>query len=309
MPESGPKRVFIIHGHDKAAHSTLSKFIKSLGLTELVFERVADEFDDPNPFIAEVVMKGIEIADAVIALFTPDEQAALYSPVTAEAPGRDEARWQPRPNVIFEAGVALGLAPERTILVTLGSDIHLFSDLSGKHFIDLTKDAAKERLRRKLCRVLKINDFETRPNWTAASVSGDFHACLQKRWEYFDELDELEKELRDTTVYGKKKTLFDIIHSIALANPGAKWENWTSENFMDEVFQHLKYQDDPSDSTYYYLIITGFLTFKEIQTWWSPRCHDGYENCEEYFANSVEFSKLTARGVSLLYKIQRLAGV
>lgn len=307
MPESGSKRIFIIHGHDKAAHATLRKFIKSLGLTELAFEKVADEFDDPNPFIAEVVMKGIDIADAVIALFTPDERAALYPPDAAEASANNEARWQPRPNVIFEAGVALGLAPERTILVTLGSDIRLFSDLSGKHFIDLTSPTAKERLRRKLSRVLKI-DFQTRQNWIVPSVSGDFEACLRRRWEYYDELDDLEKELRDTAVYGKKKSLFDIVQSVAMSNLGTKWEKWTSENFMDEVYKILKYRDDSADSTYYYLIITGFLTFKEIEPWWSPRCHEGYENCEEFFANSVEFSKLTTRAVNLLYKIQRLAG-
>jgi Predicted nucleotide-binding protein containing TIR-like domain len=306
MPESAPKRIFIIYGHDQAAYATLRKFIKSLGLTELAFERVADEFDDPNPFIAEVVMKGIDIADAVIALFTPDERAALYSPDTADA-ANSEARWQPRPNVIFEAGVALGLAPERTILVTLGSDIRLFSDLSGKHFIDLTGSGAKERLRRKLSRVLKV-DFQTKPNWLVASVSGDFEACLRKRWEYYDELDDLEKELRNTAPYGKKKSLFDIVQSVAVANLGTKWEKWTSEDFMDEVYQTLKYSNDSADSTYYYLIITGFLTFKEIEQWWAPRCHDGYENCEEFFANSVEFSKLTTRAVNLLYKIQRLAG-
>jgi len=300
-----PKRVFIIYGRDIEAHRELVKFITSLGLKELPFENVADELG-PNPFIADIVRSGINKADAVIALFTPDEHASLYSPETGVAQGSDEARWQARPNVIFEAGVALGIAEEKTILVTLGGDIRLFSDLAGMHFIDLTSVKAKERLKNRLGRIL--GKLRPKLNWMKPSISGDFKACFRRRWDYHDELEELEKELRDTAVYGKQKSLFNIVETIALANPGADWEHWTSENFMDEVFKGLRYNEDSSDSAYYYLIITGFITFKEIEPWWAPRCHEGYEKCEEFFANSVEFSKLTSRGVSLLYKIQRLAG-
>lgn len=51
---------------------------------------------------------------------------------------------QPRPNVIFEAGLALGRHPGKTLLIQVGS-IRGFSDIAGKHLVRLTDDVAKKK--------------------------------------------------------------------------------------------------------------------------------------------------------------------
>ncbi len=304
MPRTPAKQIFIIHGHDAPALDTLIRFIKSLGLKHLAFEKVADDLDDANPFIADVVRAGIERADAVLALFTPDEQAALYSSESRNLPGRDKTRWQARPNVIFEAGVALGIAEKKTILVTLGSNIGLFSDISGMHFIDLTTPNAKERLRRRLSRVLGTT---LKPNRSWRKTSNEFQACLRKRWEHYDELEELESELRNTAVYGLKRSLFDVVQGIALVNRGTSWEKWTSDEFTRAICKKYDHkQGESANSAYYYLIVNGFLAFNDIDPWWEPRCGEG-DKCNDYWENSVKFSRLTPRAIRLLYKIQRLA--
>jgi predicted nucleotide-binding protein len=62
-------------------------------------------------------------------------------------------------NVIFEAGIALGAHPEKTLLIEVG-DVRRISDIAGMHIPRLTNDAASrkelaERLRKKL--KLKVN--------------------------------------------------------------------------------------------------------------------------------------------------------
>jgi predicted nucleotide-binding protein len=87
----------------------------------------------------------MQYAQAIIVLFTGDDQARLRDEFLS---GNDpvyerETTPQSRPNVIFEAGLALGKYPERTILVQIGT-IRPFSDLAGRHLIRL-KNTSKSR--------------------------------------------------------------------------------------------------------------------------------------------------------------------
>lgn len=66
---------------------------------------------------------------------------------------------QSRLNVIFEAGIALGAHPEKTLLIEVGH-VRNISDIAGMHIPRLTNDATSrkelaERLRKKL--KLKVN--------------------------------------------------------------------------------------------------------------------------------------------------------
>jgi predicted acylesterase/phospholipase RssA len=127
----GPQRVFIIHGRNLAAVEQLSRFLRALGLEPWHFEEVSRELGG-NPFVGDVVGRGLQQAKVVIALFTPDERATLQKKYYAhDDRERDRRRSQSRPNVFVETGMALARAPERTIMVVAG-DVELPSDFGGR---------------------------------------------------------------------------------------------------------------------------------------------------------------------------------
>ena len=74
--------------------------------------------------------------------------------------------------------MAYGMAPQRTVLVTLGDDVALFSDVVGVHVVRLNNSVAnRSKLRQKLigvgCKVDERADI-----WTDAARSGDFDKCI-----------------------------------------------------------------------------------------------------------------------------------
>ncbi len=91
--------------------------------------------------------------------------------------GRDERRaegklaGQPRPNALFEAGLALGRHPEKTLLVQVGK-VRGFSDIAGRHLARLTIDAPRRndvanRLERLGCIINRRgDDWMTEGNFT-----------------------------------------------------------------------------------------------------------------------------------------------
>jgi len=86
----------------------------------------------------------------VVVVLTGDEEVQLRAPFRQE--GKDEARVdrQSRPNVFFEGGLAFAKHPDRTLLVQIGTH-RSFSDIAGRHVIDLTGDAeSREDVRTRL---------------------------------------------------------------------------------------------------------------------------------------------------------------
>ena len=76
---------------------------------------------------------------------TPDEVAQLRDGLGASEDTTDvQPGLQPRPNVLFEAGMALGRDPERTVIVKLGK-VRQFSDIAGRHVVQLRDDAASRK--------------------------------------------------------------------------------------------------------------------------------------------------------------------
>lgn len=127
------KSVFLIHGRDLECTDDVRRLLETAGLEVSTFDDVGASLKSGAPFVGEVVQVGVDGCDAVIALFTPDELAALGSSFRRDQDEpTDRLRWQARPNVIFEAGLALGLNAKGTVLVTVGSDVSLFSDLEGR---------------------------------------------------------------------------------------------------------------------------------------------------------------------------------
>jgi predicted nucleotide-binding protein len=131
-----PELVFVIHG--RQLHGEFHVFLRSLGLQPLEWSEAKRRTKKTNPYTWEIVDLALREAGAIVALFTPDDEARLREDLwdPNENSAEKEFLSQPRQNVLFEAGSAHGRSPERTVLVRIGSHRPM-SDLAGHHIIQL----------------------------------------------------------------------------------------------------------------------------------------------------------------------------
>ena len=138
------KKVFIIHGRNVRAAGEMANFVRALGLNPIAFNELRANMGG-TPNIADIVTRGMDRAQGVIALFTGDEWSELRPELKGEHDKpHDVARWQSRPNVIFEAGMAFGRDRKRVVFVVLG-DAELFTDVAGIHVLRLSSNPAGDR--------------------------------------------------------------------------------------------------------------------------------------------------------------------
>ena len=95
---------------------------------------------------------------------TGDDEARLRMPFrgAAEPPHESQLTPQPRPNVLFEAGLALGLHPDRVVFVQVGH-LRPLSDLAGRHYLRFEDNSTfRSELRQRLitagCEVKETGD-------------------------------------------------------------------------------------------------------------------------------------------------------
>jgi hypothetical protein len=174
---SDPSRVFIVFGRNYKAYNAIRLFIQSLGLSPLGFDEVRNDLGG-SPFVGDIIEAGMRRAQAVVVLFTPDEYAALRPSLAGAHDKPDDlARWQSRPNVLFEAGMALMADQKRTILTVLG-DVPIASDMQGRHFLRIGNDTdSRAKLRDALSAVGCMIDQKV-TNWHNVGIAGDFDACI-----------------------------------------------------------------------------------------------------------------------------------
>jgi predicted nucleotide-binding protein len=131
-----PDLVFVIHGRQLIGD--FHTFLRAIGLKPLEWSKARNLTGKTNPYTWEIVDKALREAGAIVALLTPDDEARLKKHLWSEHESslEKEYMYQPRQNVLFEAGVAYGRAPERTILVRVGSHRPM-SDLAGHHILQL----------------------------------------------------------------------------------------------------------------------------------------------------------------------------
>lgn len=169
--------VFIIHGRNERAVAATTLFLRAIGLSSLPFKRVLADLGG-SPFVGDVVRAGVSRAHAVICLITADEFAVLRPEFREPGElGASVRRWQARPNVIFEAGMALAMKEDRTILVRIGN-AEVFSDVFGRHVLRLDNTAeSRGDLRDRLIGMGCSVDHRA-TDWLKPTVSGDFDAAV-----------------------------------------------------------------------------------------------------------------------------------
>jgi predicted nucleotide-binding protein len=152
-----PELVFVIHGRQLLGD--FHTFLRALGLKPLEWSKARTLTGKTNPYTWEIVDKALTQAGAIVALLTPDDEARLQPHLWSDHESALEKEFlsQPRQNVLFEAGAAYGRAPDRTILVRVGSQRPM-SDLAGHHILHLddspqSRQAVADALRTAGCPV------------------------------------------------------------------------------------------------------------------------------------------------------------
>ena len=143
--------VFVVHGRDDELRKSMFEFLRALGLNPMEWSTAVAQAKGGNPYIGNILDAAMAKVQTVVVLFSPDELAQLkeqfWGPDDKHGDGR--LAGQARPNVIFEAGLALGAHPEKTVIVQVGR-VRPFSDIAGKHLVRLSEDKGRVDLANRL---------------------------------------------------------------------------------------------------------------------------------------------------------------
>jgi predicted nucleotide-binding protein len=131
--------LFVVHGRDGDLTASMYQFLRALGLNPIEWSEAIRAAKGANPNVGEVIDTAMKKVQGVLVMFSPDEEAKLKTKFCNEKDRKNNEHrlaGQARPNVIFEAGLALGAYPKKTILVEVG-DVRKISDIAGKHMVHL----------------------------------------------------------------------------------------------------------------------------------------------------------------------------
>jgi predicted nucleotide-binding protein len=154
-----PARVFVVHGRNDRLRRDFFAFLRALKLHPIEWSEAVDLTGEASPYIGTVLDAAFAHAQAVVVLLSPDDDVRLAKTLWQpnEAEHERTVRQQPRANVLFEAGLAMGREPNRTVLVQIGG-VKGFSDVAGRHIVHLDNSPERrqdvaQRLRRAGCPV------------------------------------------------------------------------------------------------------------------------------------------------------------
>lgn len=169
-----PRTVFVIHGRNDSMRQALFAFLRSIRLEPIEWSQALALTGKASPYIGEVLEAAFDSAQALIVLETPDEVAYLHESLARPGDPETKPQMQARPNVLFEAGMALGKNPDRTLIIEVG-DVRPFSDISGRHVVRLnntvaTRQEVASRLKTAGCPVdISGTDWHNQGDFSAPS--------------------------------------------------------------------------------------------------------------------------------------------
>jgi len=180
LPRAKDSRtVFVVHGRDEEIRSSMFAFLRAINLKPLEWTEVIASTNSGSPFVGEALEAAFAKAQAVVVLMTPDDEASLKEEFWTKGDGKHEreATGQARPNVLFEAGMAMGRDADHTILVEIG-ELRPFSDVGGRHVVKLDNSVGK---RHQLAIRLKTAGCDVNTDGTDWQSAGRFETRPTKR--------------------------------------------------------------------------------------------------------------------------------
>lgn len=164
--------VFVVRGRDSAAYGALRSFLTALDLRVITWDEATTQAGGGTPHTLDIVRAGIDMADAVIVLMTPDDLAYVkgefYDPVRDD-PREARETGQARQNVVFEAGWAMALGQDKVILVRAG-DVRPLSDIDGLNYVWLTNEIDSRRQLITRLRNCKLDVHDNHDGWRDAGT-------------------------------------------------------------------------------------------------------------------------------------------
>ncbi len=148
--QTEPNSVFLVHGRDFVVRNQIAALLRDWDIRVFEWEDLIIDMGIAMPYIFDVVDYGLMRAHAMIILFTPDEEVRLKEGLGTKT--ECEMGFQPRPNVILEAGMALGKGRNHTIIIQ-SAPLREITDLAGMNNVRMTNPNWKYQLAKRLIAV------------------------------------------------------------------------------------------------------------------------------------------------------------
>lgn len=166
------RTVLVVHGRDTGVVTDFFGFLRNLDLQPVEWVKAIAATGKGNATVQEIVDTLFGQASAAVVLITPDDLVTLAPRLrkTGDHPNESQVVGQARPNVFYEAGMAMSLLRDKTVFVQVGV-VKAFSDIGGTHITRLSNSATS---RQELAAKLKNVGLAVDTDGSAWLADGNF---------------------------------------------------------------------------------------------------------------------------------------
>jgi predicted nucleotide-binding protein len=174
-----PGTVFLVHGKNIEAKKAVEDLLGDMGLKVLTWDEASDLTGQTNPHAGTILEVGLAMAHTAVVLFTGDDVAR-----TGRRFEKEKLTAQPRQNVLYEAGMAKALFPNRVINVQIGR-LRTFSDVAGIQFVRLDDEGHQKAAlgttdkRQKLAKLLQAAGCKINTDPNGRWLSKDYFKMVR----------------------------------------------------------------------------------------------------------------------------------
>ena len=196
-PPVDTRNVFVVHGRNNVAREAMCEFLRAIKLWPLEWSEVIQATGKPMPYIGEILETAFALAQATLVLITPDDEVRLRKELLLDSDPDYETNLtgQAGPNVLYEAGMAMGMSPDRTVLVELGT-LRPFTDVAGLHVIRLNNSPGR---RKELAQRLISAGCPANLDGNGWYEAGDFKSVIESVVQNSPKVVTVSEQQSDTT--------------------------------------------------------------------------------------------------------------